>query len=48
MEKAVLIMEYLRVTQSPNGSYSHKGDLAIDIASLAFEAFTNSLPTKDT
>ena len=32
MEKAVLMMDYLRVTQSPNGSYSHKGDLAIDIA----------------
>ena len=32
MEKAVLMMNYLRVTQSSNGNFSHKGDYAIDIA----------------
>ena len=32
MEKAVLLMKYLNVTQSGNGSFSHKGDKAIDIA----------------
>ena len=32
MQKAVLLMDYLNVTQSGNGSFSHKGDLAIDIA----------------
>ena len=32
MQKAVLMMDYLRVTQSSNGSFSHKGDYAIDIA----------------
>lgn len=32
MEKAILMMDYLNVTQSGNGSFSHKGDLAIDIA----------------
>ena len=32
MEKAVLLMDYLRVTQSSNGNFSHKGDYAIDIA----------------
>lgn len=32
MEKAVLIVDYLNVTQGGNGSYSHKGDKAIDIA----------------
>lgn len=33
MEKAVLNVETLNVTQGMNGSYSHKGDLAIDIGS---------------
>ena len=32
MEKAVLMMDYLRVTQSSDGDFSHKGDYAIDIA----------------
>ena len=32
IEKAVLIMDYLRVTQKGEGEYSHKGDKAIDIA----------------
>lgn len=32
MEKAILMMDYLNVTQSGNGSFSHRGDLAIDIA----------------
>lgn len=31
MEKAVLNVKELNVTQGMNGSYSHKGDLAIDI-----------------
>lgn len=31
MEKAVLNVKALNVTQGMNGSYSHKGDLAIDI-----------------
>ena len=33
MEKAVLNVKELKVTQGMNGSYSHKGDLAIDIGS---------------
>ena len=32
IEKAVLIMDYLRVTQTGEGEYSHSGDKAIDIA----------------
>ena len=32
MEKAVLIMDYLNVTQRGNNDFSHKGDKAIDIA----------------
>ena len=32
MEKALLMMDYLNVTQTGDGSFSHKGDLAIDIA----------------
>ena len=32
MEKAVLLMDYLRVTQSSNDDFSHKGNYAIDIA----------------
>lgn len=32
MEKAVLLMDYLNVTQKGNGSFSHQGDKAIDIA----------------
>ncbi len=32
MEKALLMMDYLNVTQIGDGSFSHKGDLAIDIA----------------
>lgn len=32
MEKAILMMDYLNVTQNGNGSFSHRGDLAIDIA----------------
>ena len=32
MQKAVLMMDYLNVTQKGNGDYSHKGDFAIDIA----------------
>lgn len=31
MQKAVLMMDYLRVTQGANGSYSHKGNKAIDL-----------------
>ena len=32
IEKAVLMMDYLRVTQGGENDYSHKGDKAIDIA----------------
>ena len=32
MEKAVLMMDYLRVTQTGDNDYTHKGDKAIDIA----------------
>jgi len=32
MEKAVLLMNYLNVTQKGNSEFSHKGDKAIDIA----------------
>jgi len=32
MEKAVLMMDYLNVTQKGNSFFSHKGDKAIDIA----------------
>ena len=32
MEKAVFLMDYLNVTQKGNGSFSHQGDKAIDIA----------------
>ena len=32
MEKAVLLMDYLNITQGSNGEFSHKGDKAIDIA----------------
>ena len=32
MEKAVLMMDYLNVTQQANSSFSHQGDKAIDIA----------------
>ena len=32
MEKAVLFMDYLNVTQKGNSSFSHQGDKAIDIA----------------
>lgn len=32
MEKAVLMMDYLNITQGSNGSFSHSGDMAIDIA----------------
>jgi hypothetical protein len=35
MEKAVLNIDILNVTQGMNGSYSHKGDLAIDISRLS-------------
>lgn len=31
MQKAVLMMDYLRVTQKANNSYSHKGDCALDL-----------------
>jgi len=31
MEKAVLMMDYLKVTQKANNSYSHKGDCALDL-----------------
>lgn len=34
MEKAVLNVETLNITQGMNGSYSHKGDLAIDMGSV--------------
>ena len=34
MEKAVFDVETLKVTQGMNGSYSHKGDLAIDIGAV--------------
>lgn len=33
MEKAILNIKELKVTQGMNGSYSHQGDLAIDIGS---------------
>lgn len=33
MEKAILNVKKLKVTQGMNGSYSHKGDLAIDMGS---------------
>lgn len=33
MEKAILDVKKLKVTQGMNGSYSHKGDLAIDMGS---------------
>ena len=32
MQKAVLMMDYLRVTQGGENDYSHKGDKAVDIA----------------
>lgn len=32
MEKAILMMDYLNVIQKGDGNFSHKGDLAIDIA----------------
>ena len=32
MEKAVLMMDYLNVTQKSNSSFSHRGDKALDIA----------------
>lgn len=32
MERAVLMMDYLNVTQKANSEFSHKGDKAIDIA----------------
>lgn len=32
MEKAVLMMDYLNVTQKAGGEFSHKGDKALDIA----------------
>ena len=32
MEKAVLMMDYLNVTQGSGGEFSHKGDKAIDLA----------------
>lgn len=35
MEKAVLNIDILNVTQGMNGGYSHKGDLAIDISRLS-------------
>lgn len=31
MQKAVLMMDYLRVTQKANSNYSHKGDYALDL-----------------
>lgn len=31
MEKAVLMMDYLKVTQGANSSFSHKGDCALDL-----------------
>ena len=31
MEKAVLMMDYLRVTQKANNEFSHKGDCALDL-----------------
>lgn len=31
MEKAVLMMDYLKVTQKANSGYSHKGDCALDL-----------------
>lgn len=34
MQKAVLMMNYLRVTQGSDGNYSHKGNKAIDIGGL--------------
>ncbi len=32
MEKAVFMMDYLNVSQGANGSFSHKGDKALDLA----------------
>ena len=32
MEKAVLMMDYLNVTQGANNNFSHKGDCALDVA----------------
>ena len=32
MEKAVLMMDYLNITQGSGGEFSHKGDKAIDLA----------------
>lgn len=32
MEKAVLMMDYLNVTQKSNSSFSYRGDKALDIA----------------
>lgn len=34
MQKAVLLLDLLRITQAMNGSYSHNGDLAIDISKM--------------
>lgn len=32
MEKAVLLLDYLNVSQGANGSFSHKGDKALDLS----------------
>lgn len=36
MEKAILNIDNLYISQGMNGSYSHKGDLAIDISKLTY------------
>lgn len=36
MEKAILNVDSLYISQRMNGSYSHKGDLAIDISQLSY------------
>lgn len=37
MEKAVLNVDVLKITQGMNGAYSHKGDLAIDMGAVCKE-----------
>ncbi len=36
MEKAILMIDRLYISQGMNGKYSHRGDLAIDIARLKY------------
>ena len=48
MEKAVLNVDNLYISQNMNGNYSHKGDMAIDIARLKYlkAPFTGKIKRK--